>query len=178
MDCRVLNIIQNLDFINLITQSVLNEDDRNLVLTSAELLANNFHLILYLSESHAILLGIQPNVTRMSLKQAIGKSLRVFEQYKIQPSVFILCTNTISPSLQPLLSSTSQNSHWQITKCSMWAEKFVIISNDATFLHDAEACKHLDPLVVLVIYFSGDENQIEKLLNVGNTTMQFVHSIQ
>ncbi|KAI9365597.1 hypothetical protein BD770DRAFT_405979 [Pilaira anomala] len=156
MNCTVLNIIQNSDFINLITQSVLNEDDRNLVLTSTELLANDFHLSLYLSVSHAILLGIQPNVTRMSLKQAIGKSLRVFEQYKIQPS----------------------NSHWQITKCTMWAEKFVIISNDATFFHDAEACKHLDPLVVLAIYFSGDENQIEKLLNVGNTTMQFMHSIQ
>lgn len=60
----------------------------------------------------------------------------------------------------------------------MWAEKLVIISNNATDFHDTEASRHLDPFVVLAIYFSGDENQIQKLLNVGNTTVQFMHSIQ
>jgi hypothetical protein len=112
------------------------------------------------------------------LKQAISKRLEVYERYKTQPHEAIFCTNTISPSVQPLSSATSQNFYWQIIDCPMWAEKFVIISNNDTNLDNTEASRHLDPFVVLVIYFSGDEDQIQKLLNLDSTTMQFMHSIQ
>lgn len=173
----VLNVIHHSAFINLITKPILNEDDYDLKLVSTELMADNLQFTLYLSETHAILLGIQLNFTKSSLKQVIEKCLRVFDQYKIEPNVAILCTD-ISPPVMQLLSSTSQNSHWQMMDCTMWAEKFVIISSIATDLHDTEAITHLDPFVVPAIYFSDDENQIQKLLNAGNTTMQIIHRIQ
>jgi hypothetical protein len=176
----VVNVVQNSGFINLVTKSVLNEDGRHFVYSSTELWANGSCFIVYLARpeftSHAIVLEIQTEVTKISMKRSIEKCLQLYNQFKVQPCLVILCIGTISLS-ESFLSPTSQNTCWKTMDCTAWAEKCLIISKDAIDLSDNEINQHLDPLVVLSVYFSNDEIQKQKLQDIGDSTIQLLHTI-
>lgn len=120
-----------------------------------------------MAQPRAILLEIQSNITKMSMKQSVKKCLEIFYRFDIQPLLVILCIDKISSSVRPMLSPTLENSHWQIFDSTVWAEKCLIILKDAISFSEDES-NELDPLVVFAIYFSDDKMQKQKLRDIGN----------
>lgn len=159
---------------------MLNEDGHHFVYSSTELWANGSCFTVYLPRpefmSLAIVLEIQTKVTKVSLKQSIEKCLQLYNQFKVQPCLVILCTGTISLP-ESFLSPSLQNTCWKTMECSAWAEKCLIVSNDAVDLSDNEINERLDPLMVLSVYFSNDEIQKQKLQVIGDSTIQLLHTI-
>lgn len=154
----------------------MKEDGLTFSFVRVEFLADGSYFILYQAQSSAMLLEIQPNVTKISLKRSIEKCLEIQNHIDVQPFLVLLCTDKIPMSVKSILSPDLQNPHWQTLNSTVWAEKCLVISKYVISFSEDEASQHLDPLVVLALYFSDDEEQKLKLLNIGDSTMQLIHS--
>lgn len=97
--------------IDLVTQSVLGENSNGYTHTRTEILGKESYNILYLPqsstqlESFAIILGIDMNVTRESMKRSIEFCLQVNQRFNIDPILVLLCTDKISLSVKNILST-------------------------------------------------------------------------
>jgi hypothetical protein len=155
----------------LLTESIIKKGCPNFSFVQVEFLVNDSYFFLYIAQSCAILLEIQSNITKISMKQSVKKCLEVFYRFEIQPLLVILCTDKISSSVRSLLSPTLENSHRQIFDSTVWAEKCLIILKDTINLSEDELNK-LDPLAVFAIYFSDDNMQKQKPRDIGNPIMR------
>ncbi|KAI8079370.1 hypothetical protein BDF21DRAFT_399448 [Thamnidium elegans] len=167
----VVKVLQSSTFIKLLTESIIKKDCPNFSFVQVEFLGNGSYFVLYMAQSCAILLEIQSNITKISMKQSAKKCLEIFYRFDIQHLLVILCTDKISSSVRSLLSATLENSHWQILDSTVWAEKCLIVLKDAINSSEDESNK-LDPLVVFAIYFSDDKMQKQKLRDAGNPIMR------
>ncbi|ORE12193.1 hypothetical protein BCV71DRAFT_283522, partial [Rhizopus microsporus] len=138
----VIKVFQSPKFIQLLAESIIKKDCPSFSFVQVELLGNGSYFALYMAQSCAILLEIQSNITKISMKQSVKKCLEVFYRFDIQPLLVILCVDKISSSC-------------------------IIILKDAIDSIEDEPNK-LDPLVVFAIYFSNDEIQKQKLRDIGN----------
>ncbi|KAI7901158.1 uncharacterized protein BX663DRAFT_487747 [Cokeromyces recurvatus] len=145
-------VLQNPKLIELLAGSIIKKDCPSFSFVQVEFSGNDSYFVLYMAQSCAILLEIQSNLTKNSMKQSVEKCLEVFYRFDIQPLLVILCTDKISSSVRLLLLPTLENSHRQMFNSTVWAEKCLIILKDAINLSEDESNK-LDPLAVFAIYF-------------------------
>ncbi|KAI9475870.1 MAG: hypothetical protein EXX96DRAFT_574972 [Benjaminiella poitrasii] len=172
----IIKVFQSPTFIKLLAESIIKKDCPSFSFVQVEFLGNGSYFVLYMAQSCAILLEIQSNITKISMKQSVKKCLEVFYRFDIQPLLVILCVDKISSTVRSLLSPSLENSHWQIFNSTVWAEKCLIILKDALNSSSSEdELNKLDPLVAFTIYFSDDELQKQKLRDTGNPFMRDIH---
>jgi hypothetical protein len=99
----VSRIVQHSNSIDLVTKSIMIENESVFRLVREEILADSTNFILYQAPSNAILLEIQPNITKVSLKQSIEKCLEVQSNVDTQLFLVILCTGKISLSVKSIV---------------------------------------------------------------------------
>ena len=96
----VIKVFQSPKFIQLLAESIIKKDCPSFSFVQVELLGNGSYFALYMAQSCAILLEIQSNITKISMKQSVKKCLEVFYRFDIQPLLVILCVDKISSSVR------------------------------------------------------------------------------
>lgn len=103
--------MQSTNFFRLLAETVLKEDYTTFSFVCGGFLADGPYIILYKSQSHAVLLEIQPKFTKESIKRSIEKYLEVFDRFNIEPLLVIL-TDRASSSVRSTLSSSLEKPQW------------------------------------------------------------------
>lgn len=152
----------------------MKEDCANFSFIWGEFLEDGSYFILYKSQSHAVLLEIQPKVTNKSMKYSVEKCLEVIDRFDIQPLLVIL-TDKVSSPMRLMLSPSLEKPHWQILSSTIWAEKCLIFSKDSISLSEDET-SNLDPLMIFTFYFFGDKAERQKLRSFNNSMMKAIDS--
>ncbi|RCH84717.1 hypothetical protein CU098_009395, partial [Rhizopus stolonifer] len=140
-------IVRHSDFIDLVVKSIMNKDRSTFSFVREEILADGSYFILYQAQSDAILLEIQPNITKVSLKRSIEKCLEV------------------------------QNHIWMLNFFSLFFVLARFHCQEGISFSEDESNQNLDPLIILALYFSDNEEQKMKLRNIGDSTMQLLHTL-
>ena len=160
--------------VNLVTGSILKVDGHLSYSGEEIILADDLHFVVYLprqgSTSFGVVLAIQEVLTEVSVKRSIEKCLLVQSQYALHTYLLFFC-DTVSPSVQPFLSPTLDNPYWLTLDCSIWAEKCIVISNDAV-----DGKFTYDPMTILAMYIFNNKEQIRKLEST-DPTVQLLHTI-
>lgn len=76
-----------------------------------------------------------------------------------------------------MLSPYPQNTLWKELNSTVWAKKCLFTDKEGISFSEDENNQNLDPLMVLTLYFSNDENQKQKLRSIGDPTLQLIHDL-
>lgn len=165
-------LLQSTVFFSLLAESILKKDYANFSFIRRKFLVDAY-FTLYMSQSHAVLLEIQLNVTKASIKCSVEKYLEVIDRHDIQPFLVIL-TDKASSSVRTMLLPISGKPHWQILNSTVWAKNYLIFSKDSISFSEDEASK-FDPLMTFIFYFFGWWNRDKKLWNIGNPMIEHIY---
>lgn len=111
----MIDLLLDSRVIDIVTQLVLGEKSNRYTHTMTEILGKESCNILYLPQSStqiepfAIILGIEMNVTRETMKRSIEFCLQVNQRFNIDPVLVLLCADTISMPVKNLLSTNLEH---------------------------------------------------------------------
>lgn len=148
-----------------------------------DILGKESYNILYLPqsttqlESFAIILGIEMNVNRESMKRSIEFCLQVNQKFNIDPILVLLCTDKISLSVKNILSINLENPQWQQLRNIFWAEKCLFIFKNSIENNSVEKEQYFDPLVALTWYLASNSKEMnwELRKRTDSTIQLFEH---
>ena len=110
------------------------------------------------------------NIETTSIKRSIAYCLQVAEKYNCEVYFILLCNGQISPPVKIKLSVNFDNPYWWQPHSAFWAKKCIFVPKVA-INSDNDADQSLDPLGVLALYISSNDEERLKLKDVANSTI-------
>lgn len=180
----VINLLQNLDTINLVTKSVLDEKWWQLYTCRDRRTEQQFLLYTICLGRQFTLDYLQSSCrfNRMLPKNRWNDRLNIAYRYIYQrfhnlPFYVLLGTDKISFSVRSSLSTSFNNPYWQQLRNTLWAEKCLLVLKETIEDSVNEGKQHLDPLAALTWYLASSKEQKLKLKYMEDPTIQLLCTI-
>lgn len=177
-------LLQNLDTINLVTKSVLDENGDSYIHAETDVRSSNSCYILFASAVNSRWITCNRLGDSIECYQRIDETIDWILLTSTHTSgltiyhfLFFLGTDKISFSVRSSLSTSLNNPYWQQLRNTLWAEKCLLVLKETIEDSVNEGKQHLDPLAALTWYLASSREQKLKLKYMEDPTIQLLCTI-
>ncbi|KAL7333821.1 hypothetical protein PS15p_202682 [Mucor circinelloides] len=159
-------VIHDSEIINTITNTLLNVQDDYIVGNPEWSNVTRSDVVLETKSSALdlppIVVEIQNRVDKLFIKRLIDYSLQAFERYELDPTVLIICTNTLSDCVAKAVEEATDFPACYSFPSTGWASRWLIVSKPC--VQECIDTMPLGPFVALGLFLASQAATINDML--------------